>query len=54
MSKKSLVRWVVLSAAMVAASALRSSLVAAADPGPLTARMDAFSSPDGASISRSA
>ncbi len=48
MSKKILVRSVVLSAAMVAAGALVGSLAVGADAGPIAARMDAFSTANGA------
>ena len=49
MSKNSLVRWVVLSAAMVAAYELGSGLALGAESGPIAAHMDTFSTPQGAS-----
>ena len=49
MSKNSLVRWVVLSAAMVAAYELGSGLALGAESGPIAAHMDTFSTPRGAS-----
>jgi len=48
MSKNSLVRWVVVSAAIVAAYGLSSSLAMGAETGPITAHMDTFSIPQGA------
>ena len=49
MSKKSLVRWIVLPVTMVAVGGLIGNCAIAADPIGVAAHMDTFTSPDGVS-----
>ena len=49
MSKRSLVRWIVLPATMVAVGALMGRSAVGADSSPIAARMDTFANPDGVS-----